>query len=87
MSETENCTTGIGPSTNNCHGIRNGNTAPCDRVTAGRFCIYESTEESYEAFKLIWSTWYKVLPGEYEASRWSGNSPVWLENVLYYYNQ
>jgi hypothetical protein len=89
MAETANCTTGMGPTRNNCFGIKNGNTAPCDRMSASRFCIYETPEQSYEAFKKIWSTWYKGFPTIAQARRWTGNDRPhhWLNTVTQYYNE
>ena len=72
---------------NNCHGIKNGNTAPCTKIGRNRMCIYDSTDESYEAFKKIWSTWYKEYPDMRLAIRYSGNDrpATWLASVNQYY--
>jgi hypothetical protein len=86
MSETKNCTKGVGASQNNCFGIRNGNTAPC-KVIKNRFCAYEKPEESYEAFKIIWSKWYGGLPDIRKAKKWTATQPhEWLANVLHIYH-
>jgi len=89
MAETKNCTLGYGKEYNNCFGIKNGNTAPCDKIGRNRMCIYERPEQSYEAFKKIWVTHYKIFPNLKMAQRWTGNSnpSSWIKNVKYYYNQ
>jgi hypothetical protein len=89
MAETKDCTTGIGPKYLNCFGIKSGGTAPCSAIGRSRFCIYNSKEESYEAFKIIWT---KVYGGGYptraQAERWTGKDRVdnWLRIVNQYYN-
>ena len=86
MAETGNCTKGIGPRTNNCFGIKNGNTAPCVEMS-GSMCVYNTPEESYEAFKIIWSKWYRSYPNWTLADTWTGSdSPqTWLNTVAQYY--
>lgn len=86
MAETANCTTGIGKSINNCFGIKNGNTAPCQKQQ-GNMCVYNSREESYEAFKTIWLKWYKTFPDYEMAYKWTGgdNTQHWLRIVTEYY--
>jgi len=84
IAETGNCTAGYGLEYNNCFGIKNGNTAPCPRIGRNRMCIYESPEESYAAFKIIWSRWYKnVPPTRGNAVIWTGNDrpDTWLKHV------
>ena len=34
-------------------------------------CIYDDPKESYEAFKIIRGKWYKTLPTEQLAKKWS----------------
>jgi hypothetical protein len=34
-------------------------------------CKFKSTEESFEAFKIIWAKWYKEYPTYELASRWT----------------
>jgi len=87
MHETANCTTGIGPEYNNCFGIKNGNTAPCPQIGRSNFCVYQDPQESYEAFKTIWTRWYGELPNLEMATRWSGNDRAynWRNNVLHFY--
>lgn len=89
MAETGNCTKGYGLDYSNCFGIKNGNTAPCDKIGNARMCIYEKPEDSYEAFKLIWGTWYNETPTLADAQKWTGgdNPQQWLDNVYYYLNQ
>lgn len=91
MAETHNCTAkgSYGVMYNNCFGIKNGNTAPCPKVGRNRMCIYEKPEDSYVAFKKIWTTWYGGgLPTRKAAARWTGNdSPdSWLKNVHFHFN-
>jgi len=52
-------------------------------------CIYDSPEESYEAFVIIWSKWYKTFPTLTQAKRWSGNdsADTWLRHVKIAYNK
>jgi hypothetical protein len=89
MAETHNCTKGYGKSYNNCFGIKNGNTAPCKKVGKNRMCIYDTPEESYVAFKIIWSKWYKGFPTYKQAALWTGNDRPdnWLKNVKFHYNK
>jgi hypothetical protein len=89
MAETHNCTEGYGLEYNNCMGIKNGNTAPCTKIGRNRMCIYERPEDSYAAFKKIWSKWYDGLPTLKKAQKWSGNdrAQTWLRNVNHYYYQ
>lgn len=87
MHETANCTKGYGAMYNNCFGIKNGNTAPCEKIGNSRMCIYERPEQSYEAFKTIWTKWYITFPTLRHARAWSGNDRAenWLNNVTYFY--
>lgn len=52
-------------------------------------CIYEKPEDSYEAFKKIWSTWYGEMPTLATAKRYSGNdrAHIWLANVTQFYHE
>ena len=52
-------------------------------------CIYEKPEDSYVAFKKVWSTWYKTFPNRKMATRWTGadNADRWLSHVSLYYNK
>lgn len=89
MSETHNCTKWYWLQYNNCFWIKNWNTAPCDKIGNNRMCIYNDPEESYIAFKKIWSTWYKIYPTRRIAERWTwkDNATNWLYNVWHYYNK
>lgn len=89
MAETNNCTKGYGKTYNNCFGIKNGNTAPCPKIGKSKMCIYEKPEDSYEAFKKIWSKWYKTHPNLVSAQRWTGhdNAVRWLSHVNLHYNK
>ena len=86
--ETKNCTIWYWLEYNNCFWIKNGNTVPCKRIWNNNMCIYDTKEESYEAFKIIRSTWYKTLPTKELAIKWSwwDRADSWLKNVLQFYN-
>lgn len=88
MAETHDCTKGYGATHNNCFGIKNANTAPCDWPKMV-MCRYNDPSESYEAFKKIWWKWYKKFPDRSLAVRWTGNDRAdsWLEHVTHYYNK
>jgi len=88
--ETSSCTKGYGKEYNNCHGIKNGRTAPCPKVGRNSMCIYKTREDSYKAFKKIWAVVYEGnIPTLKEARRYSGNDKAhnWLKNVLNFYAQ
>ena len=88
--ETASCTKWYGASYNNCFGIKNWNTAPCKRIGINRMCIYDTQEESYQAFMKIWQTWYWEMPTLKSAQRysWNDRAEIWLRNVTnFYYNQ
>ena len=89
MAETHNCTKWYWLEYNNCFWIKNGNTAPCKKIGRNRMCIYDSPEESYEAFKIIWQRWYVIFPNIELASKWTWNHnpEYWLSAVRQYYNQ
>lgn len=53
-------------------------------------CIYDSPEESTEAFKKIWAQGYgNAFPSWRAAQVWTGNDhpETWLNNVTITYNQ
>lgn len=87
MAETKNCELWYWKMYNNCFWIKNWNTAPCKKIWKNKMCIYNTPEESYEAFKKIWSKWYRIYPNRTLASRWTGwdNPTTWLTNVSHYY--
>lgn len=88
--ETASCTRGTGAYYNNCFGIKKGNTAPCSRVSESNFCIYNHKDESFEAFKIIWTQVYGGrMPTLADAVRYSGNdrAQTWLNNVHQFYNE
>ena len=88
-AETHGCTKGYGVMYNNCFGIKNGNTAPCEKIGKNRMCIYKNKEDSFKAFEKIWITHYKTFPTLHLARRWSGNDhpSSWLYNVTTEYNK
>ena len=89
MAETGNCTKGYGKEYRNCFWIRNWNTAPCPKIGKNRMCIYEKPEDSYIAFKKIWSKWYAWKPNLKMAQRWTGhdNAVRWLSHVNHFYDK
>ena len=88
MQETKNCTLGYWLTHNNCFWIKHGNTVPCPWVPKMAMCKFNSPEESYEAFKIIWQKWYTWMPNYAKAKRWSWDdrASIWLKNVHYFYN-
>ena len=87
--ETANCTLGYGAMYNNCYGIKNGNTAPCEKIGNNRMCIYKTQADSTKAFKIIWTKVYGgKMPTITDAKKWSGNHNAenWLYNVTTFYN-
>lgn len=89
MAETKDCTLWYGKEYNNCFGIKRWNTVLCENIWRNSMCIFETKQQSYEAFKKIWTTHYKSYPTYNLASIWTWNdSPIeWLNNVnFYYYN-
>lgn len=88
-AETGNCTKGYGKSYNNCFWIKSGRTAPCPKIGKSKMCIYEKPEDSYEAFKKIWGTHYKIMPNLRLAKRWTWEDHAvrWLANVNRFYFQ
>lgn len=85
IAETSNCTKGYALTHNNCHGIKKGNTYPCE-LKAGsksKMCNFGTKEESFTAFKVIWGKWYHNPPTLRDAKIWSGNDrpTTWLNNV------
>lgn len=88
MAETKNCTLGYGKMYNNCFGIKNGGTAPCEKIGRNNMCIYKSPADSYKSFKKIWVNVYGGgLPTTRMAAKWTGNdNPItWKKNVEYHY--
>lgn len=52
-------------------------------------CVYNKPEESYTAFKKIWTQGYGgEFPTYYAAQVWTGGDTpdTWLKNVDYHYN-
>lgn len=88
MQETKNCTLWYWATHNNCFWIKHWNTVPCPWVSKMAMCKFDTPEESYEAFKIIWSKWYWELPTREMAVRWSWNdrADYWWRNVLYIYD-
>lgn len=88
MAETGDCRLGYGKTHSNCFGIKKGRTVPCKTQGFRKMCVFASKEESYAAFKKIWSTHYKTFPTRRLAAIWTGNdNPTsWLRNVTKFYN-
>lgn len=87
--ETHSCTKGYGKEYSNCFGLKNGNTAPCPKIGRNRMCIYDHSDESYQAFYKIWSKWYGGMPDIEMARKYSGNdrAGIWLANVTAFYDE
>ena len=87
MAETWNCKLWFGKMYNNCFWIKDWNTAPCKKTWRLNMCIYDSPEESYERFKIIWQKWYVTFPTLYLRTKWTwaDHRNTWLENVTHYY--
>lgn len=86
--ETASCTKGYGAEYNNCIGLKNGSIAPCKKIGRNRMCIYDTPEESLEAFKKVWVEGYGGgLPTLRMAQVYSGNdrAETWRKNVLLFY--
>lgn len=84
IAETSGCTKGYAVTHNNCHGIKKGNTYPCQTKGKSRMCNFSTKEESFVAFKVIWAKWYKNhVPTKANAIRWTGNdrADTWLKHV------
>jgi len=89
MHETWNCTLWYWIQYNNCFWIKSWNTAPCKAIGNSKMCIYDTPEESYEAFKKIWTnTWYNWPLTLQKAKVWSWNDRAqeWYNNVTHFYN-
>jgi hypothetical protein len=83
IAETGDCTTGIGPRTNNCQGImtwENGYREPR---------IFNSKQESYAAFKDLWQRKYGGFPTIEQAIKYTGNdhAETWLRIVNEHYQR
>lgn len=80
VAETSNCTAGIALTYNNCHGILKADHTPV---------AYASTQESFAAFKDLWSRLYVGYPDWDLAYRYTGgdDTQIWLDNVTRIYNQ
>jgi hypothetical protein len=88
--ETASCTKGYGREYNNCFGIKNGRTAPCPKIGRNNMCIYSSKEDSFTAFKKIWTVVYGGgMPTLADARKYSGNdrAHIWLRNVQKFYSE
>lgn len=83
IAETSNCTAGYALTHNNCHGIKKGNTYPCKTKKGSKMCNFETKEESFVAFKVIWGKWYQNPPTMADANKWTGRdrASTWLNNV------
>lgn len=83
MAETENCTTGVGKSKNNCHGIFACTAQGCAPRT------FASPEESYAAFETMWLRKYgNRFPTLADAQRYTGSAATeWYATVRHVYNE
>ena len=76
--ETAGCTTGVGPTHNNCVGMKPG----------GKFKRYATTEDSIHDCARVWQAYYGRFPDLALARKWSGSDRAeqWLANVKYFYS-
>lgn len=83
VAETQNCTTGVGATHNNCFGIKGRDGG----VYA--FREFASPEESYAAFEGIWLNGYgDRFPTIEDARRWTASDgEQWLGIVATVYNR
>lgn len=79
QAETQNCTTGVGKTKNNCFGIKRG----------GSFISFKTPQSSYEAFKGLWQRGYGAFPTLRMAARYTNNDrpQEWLNIVNTCYNK
>ena len=87
MAETKDCTLWYWKTHNNCMWIKHWNTVPCPWVPKMAMCKFETKEDSYEAFKTIWTKWYGEYPTYNLAHKWTWGDRVnnWLNIVAFYY--
>lgn len=88
--ETASCTKWYWKEYNNCFWMKNWRIAPCKKIGRNRMCIYETQEESYEAFKKVWKEWYwNKFPSYRAVQIYSGNdrANIWLANVTKFYEE
>lgn len=73
VAESSACSSPIALRTNNCHGL----------TLHGEIQEFESTKQSYEAFKYTWRKSYKRFPDRTLAAKYSseGAADTWLCNV------
>lgn len=83
-AETHDCQLGYGKMFNNCVGLKNGSIAPCSKIGQNNMCIYDTPEDSYKAFRKVWSLGYgSRFPTYKDAQIYTGNDrpESWLSNV------
>lgn len=80
IAETKDCTTGMGATKNNCHGLMEW-PAWNNYQRTGR--TFANKEESYEAFKELWSSKYGGYPTWGQAVVYTGNDNPgsWYRNM------
>jgi hypothetical protein len=83
VAETQNCTTGVGASMNNCQGIKQCQSGRCE------FRRFESPEDSYAAFSELWLRGYgDRFPTINDARRYTANDGErWLGIVTTVYHR
>lgn len=83
-AETHDCQLGYGKMYANCFGLKNGSIAPCEKIGQNNMCIYDTPEESYQAWKRVWRYGYgNRFPTYRDAQVYTGNDrpDSWLSNV------
>jgi len=84
VAETSYCQAGAGLTNNNCFGLMAWNSEGKRYLQS-----FSRNEESFDAFKLLWSTKYGVYPNLSVANTYTGsdNAVTWLANVNTAYNR
>ena len=86
LRETQNCTTGVGDSRNNCFGIKRKECFDGKSY----FCTYAKPEDSYADFMEMWPRVYGWrLPTWDDAVQYTDNPypKEWLDDVLNFYSK
>lgn len=84
FAETSNCTKGYALTHKNCVGLKRGSIVPCKTKGKSKMCVFETKEESLEAFKKVWAIGYNSkYPTLAIAEAWTGKdqSRTWLKHV------
>jgi len=82
MAESGDCTKGAGAKRNNCFNIMRWDNG----IRSIRY--YNTKEDSYKAFKELWTRAYGGYPTYTQAVKYTGNDNAknWLNIINFYYN-